>query len=119
MISLWTIEYSVHAEQDLELIAQHLFDAYCTFGEPGPQAYAHVEARIRGLNAAVQRLVDTPFIGTLRADLLPGLRYLRRDGAAIWFVPVEERQAILVLAIFFGSQDHMRRMLARLLGDMS
>ena len=114
---MWTIEYSVDAERDLELISQHLFDAYCSFGEPGFEAFSHVEARADQLLAAVEGLIDMPFIGTLRPDLMPGLRYLRRDGAAIWFVPDEAREVISVLAIFFGGQDHMRRMLARLLGN--
>ncbi len=113
--SLREIEYSVGAQRDLELISQHLFDAYCAFGESGPDAFAHVEARIGKLLLSISRLVETPFIGTLRSDLLPGLRYLRRDGAAIWFVPNDERKAIYILAIFFGGQDHTTHMLARLL----
>jgi plasmid stabilization system protein ParE len=113
------VEYSVSAQRDLELISQHLFEAYCAFGEPGPDAFAHMEARIGKLRLSIRRLVETPFIGTLRSDLLPGLRYLRRDGAAIWFVPDEERGVIYILAIFFGGQDHTTRMLARLLDDLS
>jgi plasmid stabilization system protein ParE len=111
------IEYSVGAQRDLELISQHLFDAYLAFGESGPDAFAHVEARIGKLLLSIRKLIETPFIGTLRSDLLPGLRYLRRDGAAIWFVPYEEREAIYILAIFFGGQDHTTRMLARLLDN--
>jgi len=114
---LQDVEYSLSAQRDLELISQHLFEAYWAFGEPGPDAFAHMEARIGELRLSIRRLVDTPFIGTLRSDLLPGLRYLRRNGAAIWFVPNKEHGIIYVLAIFFGAQDHTTRMLTRLLDD--
>ncbi len=51
----------------------------------------------------------------LRPDIHPGIRFLRRDKAAIWFLPLEHSRAIVVAAIFYGAQDHIRNMLARML----
>jgi hypothetical protein len=36
-------------------------------------------------------------------------------GAIVWFDVDEDAGEVRVLAIFFGSQDHQRRMIARLL----
>ncbi len=111
----WTIEYSSEAERDFELILDHLDESYRALGEERRAAFERAVLRLGALRAAVDRLGQTPFIGTLRPDIYPGLRFLRRDGAAVWFLPLEERRAILVLALFFGGQEHIRRMMTRLL----
>ncbi|MFK0161026.1 type II toxin-antitoxin system RelE/ParE family toxin [Rhizobium sp. NPDC090279] len=112
---MWSLEYSKDADLDFELIFDHLFAAYLDLGDAPEDALERAASRIRELRLAIDRLVETPYIGTLRPDIHPGLRFLRRDNAAVWFLPIEERRTILVAAIFFGGQDHIRRMLARLL----
>jgi plasmid stabilization system protein ParE len=73
---------------------------------------------LSGLREAAERLIAAPFIGTLRPEIYPNLRFLRRDSAVFWFIADGEREKVLVVAIFFGPQDHTRRMLARLLDDL-
>ncbi|PJR12776.1 type II toxin-antitoxin system RelE/ParE family toxin [Sinorhizobium meliloti] len=112
---VWTLEYSEDAERDFEMIFDHLFDAYVELGDSPDEALERTAERIRKLRVEIDRLVDTPHIGTLRADIHPGIRFLRRDKAAIWFLPVESSHTIIVAAIFYGAQDHIRHMLARML----
>ncbi|WP_088930357.1 MULTISPECIES: type II toxin-antitoxin system RelE/ParE family toxin [Rhizobium] len=112
---VWTLEYSEDAERDFELIFDHLFDAHVELGDLADEALERTAERIRKLRLEIDRLVDTPYIGTLRADIYRGIRFLRRDKAAIWFVPVESRRTITIAAIFYGAQDHIRHMLARML----
>lgn len=112
---VWALEYSEDAERDFELIFDHLFDAYVELGDSPDEAVELTAGRIRKLRVEIERLVDTPYIGTLRPDIHPGIRFLRRDKAAIWFLPVEDSRTIIVAAIFYGAQDHIRNMLARLL----
>ena len=50
-------------------------------------------------------------------DLLPGLRHLAIGRVICWFDVDDERQPVRVLAVFFGGQDHVRHMLARLLQE--
>lgn len=114
---MWNLEYSRDADRDFELIFDHLFAAYIDLGDAPEDALERAAERIRELRLEIDRLVETPYIGTLRPDIYPGIRFLRRDRAAVWFLPVEERRAILVAAIFFGGQDHIRRMLARMLEE--
>ena len=95
---MWTLEYSEDAERDFELIFDHLFDAYVELGDAPDEAVERTAERTRKLRVEIDRLVDTPYIGT-----------------AIWFLPVEHSSAIVVAAIFYGAQDHSRNMLARML----
>ena len=112
---MWSLEYSKDADLDFELTFDHLFASYLDLGDSADEALERAANRIRELHLEINRLVETPYIGTLRPDIYPGIRFLRRDKAAVWFLPIEERKAIIVAAIFFGGQDHIRRMLARML----
>ncbi|AYG69140.1 MULTISPECIES: type II toxin-antitoxin system RelE/ParE family toxin [unclassified Rhizobium] len=112
---MWNLEYSREADRDFELIFDHLFAVYLDLGDAPEEALERGADRIRELRLAIDRLVETPYIGMLRSDIHPGIRFMRRDKAAVWFLPIEERRTIVVAAIFFGGQDHIRRMLARLL----
>ena len=112
---MWTLEYSEDAARDIELIFDHLFGVYVELGDTPDEAVERTAERIRKLHAEIDRLVDTPYIGTLRPDVHPGIRFLRRDKAAIWFLSIEHSRTIIVAAIFYGAQDHIRNMLARML----
>ena len=112
---MWSLEYSKDADLDFELTFDHLFASYLDLGDSAEEALERAANRIRELRLEINRLVETPYIGTLRPDIYPGIRFLRRDKAVVWFLPIEERKAIIVAAIFFGGQDYIRRMLARML----
>jgi plasmid stabilization system protein ParE len=112
---VWILEYSAEAERDFELIFDHLFTAYSDLGDHPDEALERAAGRVRELRLSIQGLAETPHIGTLRSDIHQGIRFLRRDKAAIWFLPVADRQTIVLAAIFFGAQDHIRHMMRRLL----
>lgn len=67
------------------------------------------------MRVEIDRLVETPYIGTLRPDIHPEMRFLPRDNTAVWFLPVEHSRTIIIAAIFYGAQDHIRNMLAHML----
>ncbi|WP_376743610.1 type II toxin-antitoxin system RelE/ParE family toxin [Ensifer canadensis] len=112
---VWALEYSKDAERDFELIFDHLFDAYVELGDPPGEAVERTAERIRNLRVEIDRLDDTPYIGTLRPDIHPEMRFLRRDNTAIWFLPVEHSRTIIIAAVFYGAQDRIRTMLAHML----
>ena len=112
---MWSLEYSADAVRDFELIFDHLYEAYVEFGDLPDEAVERAAERIRKLRMEIDRLVDTPYIGTLRPDVHPGVRFLRREKAAISFLPVENSRTTVVAAIFYGAQDHIRKMLAHML----
>jgi plasmid stabilization system protein ParE len=112
---VWTHDYSKEAKRDIDLIFAHLSNSYIELGDSVDDAMEHAGARIQKLRTEIGKLANTPYIGTLRPDIGPNLRFLRRDKAAIWFVQEEERRNIFIVGIFYGAQDHVRHMLARML----
>ena len=111
----WTVVFAEGAINDLVLITEYLTQAYCSFGEPLAEANRHAQLRLESIIAAAERLALAPLRCELRDDLLSGLRCLALDRAVYWFRPRAEQRDIQVLAVFFGGQDHQRRMLVRLL----
>ena len=112
---MWTVEFAAAAEQDFELIFDHLLHSYQEFGDDAETAFDRAERRIVDIQSSAIDLAKIPFQGTLRPDILPGIRFVRHDKAVFWFVAQEAREVVQVLAVFFGSQDHIRHMMARLL----
>ena len=111
----WTVVFAAEAINDLLLITEYLTQAYCGFGESPAEAHRHAQARIEAIIAAAERLATAPWRGESHDDLMPGLRHLALDRAVYWFRPRAQHRDIQVLAVFFGGQDHQRRMLVRLL----
>lgn len=111
----WDVVFSADAVEDFALIEDHLRAAYLGFGESQPAASMHAQQRVDALITAAERLSAAPFRGEAHDGWLPGLRHLALDGAIFWFLPVEQRRQVKVLAVFFGGQDHQRHMLVRLL----
>lgn len=111
----WSVVFAEEAINDLLLITDYLTQSYCGFGEAPAEANRHAQVRIEAIIAAAERLATAPFRGECHDDLLPGLRHLALDRAVYWFRPRSEQREIQILAVFFGGQDHQRRMLVRLL----
>lgn len=56
-----------------------------------------------------------PIAANATTTSLPGVRHLALGRAIYWFDVDEARGTVRILAVFFGEQDHVRRMMARLL----
>ena len=111
------LEFSVEAERDFGLIFDHLLQGYLGFGESLESAFSHAEVRTLEVRAAAERILTAPHRGERHDDLLPGLRHLAIGRAIYWFDVDDARQTVRVLAVFFGGQDHVRHMLARVLEE--
>lgn len=111
----YRLEFSVEAERDFGLIFDHLLQSYLGFGESLESAFDHAEARIFEIRTAAERILTAPHRGERHDDLLPGLRHLSVGRAIYRFEIDEPREAVRVLAVFFGGQDQVRHMMVRLL----
>jgi plasmid stabilization system protein ParE len=107
------IEFAEDALRDLDLIFDHLAESYRGFGEAPDEASERAAARVRGILAAADRLALAPHRGAVHDALAPGIRHLTLDRAVCCFRVDGNR--VRVLAVFFGGQDHQRRMRLRLL----
>jgi len=115
---VWTVEFAAAAEQDFELIFDHLLQTYQDFGDDLDVAFDRARQRILSIQSSAHDLARGPFQGTQRPDILDGLRFVRINKAVFWFVVNEERKIVQVLAVFFGGQDHIQHMLMRMLSEM-
>ena len=75
------------------------------------------ETRVQPIREHIIQLGQLPYRGTLHDEMLPGLRHLTIGQAIVWFDIDEDVKLVRVLAVFFGGQDHIRRVLTRLLGE--
>lgn len=116
---MWNVEFSADAEHDFELIFDHLVDSYIGFGEEIDEALEHAIERLRGIRSITHKLGLAPHQGTIRADIATGIRFVRLDKTVFWFDLDEQQKVVRVLAVFFGSQDHIRHMLTRALAASS
>lgn len=111
----YAVEFAAEVERDFELIFDFLEESYRGFGERSEDAVAHAAKRIEALRATAVGLGKTPHRGTRHPEMMPNLRHVTIDQAIYWFLVDEDAMTVRILAIFFGGQDHIRRMLARLL----
>lgn len=111
------IEFWADAEHDFGLIFDHLFESYVAFGEGIEEALDHAARRVLDIRKAANRLAGFPLPGTARDDILPGIRFLAIARAIYWLDVGRTAREVRILAVFFGGQDHVSHMLARLLGS--
>ncbi|MFM7707924.1 MAG: type II toxin-antitoxin system RelE/ParE family toxin, partial [Gammaproteobacteria bacterium] len=104
-------------ERDFELIFDHLLESYASFGEGLDEAATHAAQRVIAIRKAAARLATAPLRGAARDDVQSGVRHLTIDRATYWFEVDESARRVRVLAVFFGGQDQLRRMLMRLLSE--
>ncbi len=111
----YKVTYSVDAERDFNLIFDFLFESYVEFGEAPAPAIDRAEERVQSIRSDIEAIAKAPYRGTTHDDLFPGLRHVTLDRTIVWFDVIEDERKVRILAVFFGGQDHMRRMLVRLL----
>jgi toxin ParE1/3/4 len=112
---IYTFRRSLAADRDRELIFDHLVKSYTRLGDDPADAFDRASKRVATVDAAMDGLGRAPFQGTLREDAKPGLRQVTKDSAIFFFLTNEAAGRVDVLAVFFGGQDHQRRMLSTLL----
>ncbi len=111
------LEFSAEAERDFGLIFDHFVRSYLGFGESLESALDRAEARVLDIRVAAERILIAPHRGEYHDDILPGVRHLAIGRAIYWFDVDELCETVRVLAVFFGGQDHVRHMMARLLEE--
>lgn len=113
----WKIEFSTAAEQDLEALFYHFADSFLDFGAGRAEAARQALTRVQQIRDTAERLATAPYRGEIHAAVLPGLRNQTLDKAIYWALLDEQKGRVRVLAIFYGGQDHQRKMLLRLLSQ--
>jgi len=111
----YRVERATATDRDFSEIFDFLVASHIAFGEDESQAIAFARKRLRRINREMNEIGKAPMQGTSRADLMDGLRTVTRQRTIFYFRVNEEKKEVQVLAVFFGAQDHKRRILLRLL----
>ncbi|MFS4583432.1 type II toxin-antitoxin system RelE/ParE family toxin [Phaeobacter sp. C3_T13_0] len=112
---VYRIDRAEAIDHDLEAIFDFLFDTAIGFGDDKETAISRAAKRLNEIEDAIEALGRAPHQGTLHAEIATGLRSVTKGRAIFYFDLNEAEQCLRVLAVFFGGQDHQRRMLLRAL----
>lgn len=112
----YRVDRAEATDRDLEAIFDFLIQAYSAFGEDAEDAFERASRRLLAIEDAMASLGKTPHQGTLRPDLGEALRNVTKERAIFYFEVDDDERSVRVLAIFYGGEDHQRKMLIRLLG---
>jgi plasmid stabilization system protein ParE len=107
---------SAEGDHDTISIFDHLLESYAALGEPRADAAERAAKRLRAINVDMEALGKNPFQGTLMPEIAPGLRRVTKSRAVFYFHVDDQQQLVLVIAVFFGGQDHLRHIVKRLGG---
>ena len=110
----YRVERGAAAERDLDALFDFLIKSHLHFGDDLERAFGRAAARVERIKHDLRALGRTPHQGVLRSEMMPGLRSVTKDRAVFYFTVDENARVVRVLAVFFGGQDHHRRMLMRL-----
>ena len=110
----YEFDRSEEFNQDLELIYNYLIETYQEYGEPLDTAIERAGQRITAIEDEMKAIAQMPYQGTLRSDLMDGIRNVTKNRVVYYFHIDENANLIRFLAVFFGGQDHIRHMLRRL-----
>lgn len=104
----YRVERSERAERDLDLIFDFLVRSHLEFGESDDRAWEMAGKRMRRIHEALEALGGLPHQGTIRNEILPGIRSATRERAIIYFDVDDAQQLVSIVAVLFGGQDHQR-----------
>lgn len=111
----YRVERAEDTDRDLEVIFDFLFESFLAFGEDAGSALERASQRLLAIEEAMAALGKIPHQGTLRPELGEGLRNVTRERAVFYFDVDDETRVVRVLAVFYGAENHQRKMLLRLL----
>jgi toxin ParE1/3/4 len=115
----YRVERAEDTDRDLEAIFDFLFESFLAFGEEAGGAAERATRRLLAIEDAMADLGALPHQGTLRPELGDGVRNVTKERAVLYFEVDDEARVVRVLAVFYGGENHRRRMLLRLLGGSS
>nr|WP_250809527.1 type II toxin-antitoxin system RelE/ParE family toxin [Neorhizobium tomejilense] len=105
-MSVYKLDYHPEAEQDLINIYNFI------------EAYAGritAQRKLAEIETVTYRLVDLPKIGTIRDDLIPGLRAVpAAEKAVVCFTVDDETRTVFILCVSYAGSDWASRVKERL-----
>jgi toxin ParE1/3/4 len=104
---------SAGVTRDLDLIEEHLVQAYHELGDDLEDAMVRAAARINEALVYMRTFAAHPHRGTEQPKIRPGIRPVTNKSFAFYFEIDEPSSEVRILATFFDGADHRRQILDR------
>lgn len=111
---IYKVSPAAGLRRDIDLIEEHLIQAYQGFGDDFDSAAARAIIRIGEALDYLDGFASHPHRGTEHPFMRPGLRTVTNNRFIYYFEIDEPLSEVRILAIFFGGMDHQRQILDRL-----
>jgi plasmid stabilization system protein ParE len=100
--------------RDLDLIEDHLVQAYRAFGDDLEHAMRRAAGRIEAALGYMRTFAAHPHRGSEHPKIQPGIRTVTDQNFVFYFEIDDGASEVKILAVFFGGADHRRQILDRL-----
>jgi plasmid stabilization system protein ParE len=110
----YRVRRAADVTHDLDLIEDHLVQAYQAFGEDIDNAVERAAARINEVLAYMRTFTTHPHWGTEHAKIRPGIRTVTNKSFVFYFEIDEMASEVRIFAVFFGGVDHRQQIMDRL-----
>ncbi|HBK06143.1 MAG TPA: KluB [Acetobacteraceae bacterium] len=109
----YRVSRAADVTRDLDLIEEHLVQAYQEFGDDLENAMERAAARIEDALPYMRTFAAHPHRGTEHPKIRPGIRTATKKSFIFYFEIDEPSFEVRILAAFFGGADHRRQILDR------
>jgi plasmid stabilization system protein ParE len=110
----YSVSRAADVTRDLDLIEEHLVQAYQEFGDDRENAMERATARIEEALADMRTFAAHPHRGTEHPKIGPSIRTVTNKRFIFYFEIDEPSSEVRILAIFFGGADHRRQIMDRM-----
>lgn len=113
---LYKVRRAASVTRDLDLIEDHLVQAYQGLGDDAERAVERAAGRIGEALAYMRTFGTHPHRGTEHPEVRSGLRAVTNRNFIFYFEIDDGIPEVRILAVFFSGTDHARQILGRLRG---
>jgi toxin ParE1/3/4 len=99
--------------RDFALIEDFLFRTYRDLGDDPKEACDRAAVRVRAARAYMRIFEKNPHRGTEHPEIRPGVRTVTKEKFIFYFEIDETKFEVMIFAVFFGGEDHRRRIIDR------
>jgi len=114
-VQLYNVRRAAEIMRDLDLIENHLVEAYHHLGETLETATERAAARIEDALTYMRSFTTHPHRGAEHCNIQPGIRTITHRNFIFYFEIDDPSAEVRILAVFFSSVDHRRQITDRLL----
>jgi toxin ParE1/3/4 len=100
--------------RDFTLIEDFLFKTYRDLGDDSEEAVGRAAVRVKAARAYMRTFERNPHRGTEHPEIRPGVRAVTKEKFVFYFEINETKFEVMIFAVFFGGEDHRRKIIDRL-----